>query len=90
MTDNKDDNNISKEMLGGGGDIDIEQGGSAIIPENTDSVWSSEAAAITPPSPPSKWTLGELEEVEEDAAPVPSVQHIAGMGIDRIEKDDIR
>eukprot|EP00985_Skeletonema_marinoi_P030568 scaffold32658_cov66-Skeletonema_marinoi.AAC.1 len=91
MTDNKDDNNTSEELpLYGGGDI--EQGGSTTIPENTDSVWSSEAAAITPPSPPSppsKWTLGELEEVDvvEDAAPVPLIQHIAGMGI---KKDDIR
>eukprot|EP00985_Skeletonema_marinoi_P021957 scaffold13732_cov86-Skeletonema_marinoi.AAC.1 len=80
-----DDNNTSEELpLDGGGDI--EQGGSAIIPENTDSVWSSEAAAITPP--PSKWTLGGLEEAEEDAAAVPLVEHIAGMGI--IKKDDIR
>eukprot|EP00984_Skeletonema_dohrnii_P006176 scaffold2203_cov90-Skeletonema_dohrnii-CCMP3373.AAC.7 len=84
MADNKDDNtNTSEELpLDGGGDI--EQGGSTIIPENTDSVWSSEAAAIT--TPPSKLTLGGLEEVEEDAAPVPLVQQIAGMGI---EKDDI-
>eukprot|EP00984_Skeletonema_dohrnii_P000255 scaffold75_cov113-Skeletonema_dohrnii-CCMP3373.AAC.1 len=86
MADNKDDINTSEELpLDGGGDI--EQGGSTIIPESTDnSGWSSEAAAITPPSPPSKWTLGGLEEVEEDAAAVPSVQQIAGMGI---EKDDI-
>eukprot|EP00984_Skeletonema_dohrnii_P010653 scaffold4176_cov109-Skeletonema_dohrnii-CCMP3373.AAC.1 len=85
MADNNNNTNTSEELpLDGGGDI--EQGGSTIIPEKNDSVWSLEAAAITPPQP-SKWTLGGLEEVEEDAAPVPLIQHIAGMGI---EKDDIR
>ena len=88
-----DDNSTSEEELPLGGGGDIEQGRSTIIPEeNTDSVWSSEAAAITgyttatSTATTSTWTSGGLEEVEEDAAPVPLIQQIADMGI---EKDDI-
>jgi len=88
-----DDNSTLEEELPLGGGGDIEQGRSTIIPEeNTDSVWSSDAAAITGDTTTtstvttSTWTPGGLEEVEEDAAPVPLIQQIADMGI---EKDDI-
>jgi len=87
-----DNNSTSEEQLPLGGGGDIEQGRSTIIPEeNTDSVWSSEAAAITgdttTTSTVTTWTPGGLEEVDvEDAAPVPLIQQIAGMGI---KKDDI-
>ncbi len=76
---------------------DIEQG--IIISENTDGLRSSSswvAAAITggttsTPTPSttttSTWPPGELEQVDlEDAAPVPLIQQIADMGI---EKDDL-
>eukprot|EP00984_Skeletonema_dohrnii_P022575 scaffold11686_cov66-Skeletonema_dohrnii-CCMP3373.AAC.1 len=86
-----DDNSTSEEELPLGGGGDIEQGRSTIIPENTDSVWSSEAAAITgdttTTSTVTTWTPGGLEELDvEDAAPVPLIQQIADMGL---EKDDI-
>eukprot|EP00984_Skeletonema_dohrnii_P010881 scaffold4277_cov79-Skeletonema_dohrnii-CCMP3373.AAC.2 len=86
-----DDNSTSEEELPLGGGGDIEQGRSTIIPENTDSVWSSEAAAITgdttTTSTATTWTPGGLEEVDvEDAAPVPLIQQIADM---EMEKDDI-
>eukprot|EP00984_Skeletonema_dohrnii_P003095 scaffold1036_cov135-Skeletonema_dohrnii-CCMP3373.AAC.5 len=87
-----DDNSTSEEELPLGGGGDIEQGRSTIISdENTDSVWSSEAAAITgdttATSTATTWTPGGLEEVDvEDAAPVPLVQQIADM---EMEKDDI-
>ena len=88
-----DDNSTSEEELplGGGGDIEQGQGRSTIISENTDSVWSAEAAAITgdttTTSTATTWTPGGLEEVDvEDAAPVPLIQQIADM---EMEKDDI-
>eukprot|EP00984_Skeletonema_dohrnii_P028369 scaffold18345_cov76-Skeletonema_dohrnii-CCMP3373.AAC.1 len=80
-----DDNDTSEEELSLDGGGDIEQGRSTIISGNTDSVWSSEAAAITgdttATSPATTRTPGGLEEVDvEYAAPVPDME---------MEKDDI-
>jgi len=61
------------------GDIDIEQG-RIIISENTNGLRSSSVSATT------TWPIGGLEHADvEDVAPVPLIQQIAGMGI---EKDD--
>jgi hypothetical protein len=70
---------------------DIEQG--SIVSENTDglrlsSSWATAATSggtsILTPSTATKWPLVDLEHVDdEDVAPVPLIQQITDMGIEK-------
>jgi hypothetical protein len=66
---------------------DIEQGRNTYISENTDCHQrSSSSLATTAPSTTTRlWPLGDLEHVDEEdiVAPVPLIQQIADMGIEK-------